>query len=64
RNSKLEKAGVAMIDTPANACGFVQSYSSWTCSPAEHHNASDCGSKGTKSSQMYQRLNEEMHPAI
>ena len=34
-----------MIETPAHACRCVQSYSSWSCSPAELHYASDCGAK-------------------
>ena len=45
RNSKHEKAGAALIATPAHACRLVQSYSSWSCSPAELHYASDCGAK-------------------
>ena len=34
-----------MIETPAHSCRFIQSYSSWSCSPAELHYASDCGTK-------------------
>ena len=34
-----------MIETPAHSCRFAQSYSSWSCSPAELHYASDCGTK-------------------
>lgn len=34
-----------MIEVPAHACRFVQSYSSWSCSPAELRYASDCGAK-------------------
>ena len=44
-NSKHEKAGAPLIETPAHACRFVQSYSSWSCSPAELHYASDCKAK-------------------
>ena len=47
RNSKYgqEKAGAALIETPAHTCRFAQPYSSWGCSPAEPHYASDCGAK-------------------
>jgi hypothetical protein len=34
-----------LIATPAHACRLVQSYSSWSCSPAELHYASDCEAK-------------------
>ena len=34
-----------MIEAPAHSCRFAQSYSSWSCSPAEPHYASDCGAK-------------------
>jgi len=34
-----------LIETPAHSCRFIQSYSSWSCSPAELHYASDCGVK-------------------
>jgi len=46
--SKYGKAGAALIETPAHTCRFTQAYSSWSCSPAELHYASDCGCKGTK----------------
>ena len=47
RNSKYgqENAGAALIETPAHTCRFAQPYSSWGCSPAEPHYASDCGAK-------------------
>ena len=45
RNSKHEKTGAPLTETPAHACHFVQSYSSWSCSPAELHYASDCETK-------------------
>jgi len=44
RICRNEKAG-APIETPAHSCRFAQSYSSWSCSPAELHYASDCGTK-------------------
>ena len=44
RICRNEKAG-ASIETPAHSCRFAQSYSSWSCSPAELHYASDCGAK-------------------
>ena len=34
-----------MIETPAHSSRFAQSYSSWSCSPAELHYASDCNAK-------------------
>ena len=34
-----------MIETPAHSSRFAQDYSSWSCSPAELHYASDCGTK-------------------
>ena len=34
-----------MKATPDHTCRFMQSYSSWSCSPAELHYASDCGAK-------------------
>ena len=47
RNSKYgqENAGAALIEPPAHTCRFAQPYSSWGCSPAEPHYASDCGAK-------------------
>ena len=47
RNSKYgqQNAGAALIETPAHTCRFAQPYSSWGCSPAEPHYASDCGAK-------------------
>lgn len=45
RNSKYEKAGTTPIVDPAHTCRFTQSYSSWSCSPAEPHYASDCMAK-------------------
>ena len=47
RNSKYghKNAGAALIETPAHTCRFAQPYSSWGCSPAEPHYASDCGAK-------------------
>ena len=44
RICRNEKAG-APIETPAHSCRFAQSYSSWSCSPAEPHYASYCGTK-------------------
>ncbi len=40
-----KNAGAALIETPAHTCRFAQSYSSWSCSPAELHYASDCATK-------------------
>ena len=45
RNSKYEKAGTTPIVDHAHTCRFIQSYSSWSCSPAELHYASDCMAK-------------------
>ena len=45
RISKYGKAGAALIETPAHTRRFAQSYSSWSCSPAELHYASDCDAK-------------------
>jgi len=64
RISKYEKAGAALIETPAHTCRFAQSYSSWSCSPAELHYASDCLGKGINFLAFHQAKARKCHPAI
>jgi len=52
-----------MIEAPAHSCRFAQSYSSWSCSPAEPHYASDCGAKVKTLSDIH-KLQTEFQPAI